>query len=335
MKGNALLLLFAALWSAATLAADAYIGEGIAGQLEARSFLTAPGVVTRSEIETSTDADGTTYLPLIEFAFTVADSRIRGTRVRFTELGSTDADWARGIAAKYPVGTAVTVHYDPADPSRAILETGVSNLDLFMLLFLAPFNVIMAGAWVYLARAVRRPRAAGGVQILERPGRTHVRLPTVEPLAAAGAAAVGFPFALSLVVAILFGLDAPVESLAAAWAISIGGAAAVYLKFRTELSSGAKDLVIDDQIGRLALPRTFKRRGESGVSLSEVAGVATPKVTPHEEGGAKSACAVELVIREAAGGLERRERLADWHEGERAGALADWLAERLKVPRLP
>jgi len=58
--------------------------------------------------------------PRVDYEFSVAFHPWRGRRVSFAEvIAGPDA---AAVLARYPVGASVPVYYDPADPSRSVLE---------------------------------------------------------------------------------------------------------------------------------------------------------------------------------------------------------------------
>jgi hypothetical protein len=88
---------------------------------------TTPGVILSSRLEShySHDSDGgssITYSPEVEYSYTV-DGQMHIAR----QLAVGKANYDHFIASRkltpYPRGAQVTVHYDPADPNNAVLET--------------------------------------------------------------------------------------------------------------------------------------------------------------------------------------------------------------------
>jgi len=63
--------------------------------------------------------------PLLRYEYTVNGRCFVGTRVNTVGLASNRA--ARRAAARYPEGKEVEVWYDPRDPSRAVLEPGITG----------------------------------------------------------------------------------------------------------------------------------------------------------------------------------------------------------------
>ncbi len=77
----------------------------------------------------------TLYRPEVTYNYEIAGVRYTGDKVNMggAVSASTDA-LARRVAAKYPVGTAVEVHYNPANPAESMLETRSAVVRLFWLM---------------------------------------------------------------------------------------------------------------------------------------------------------------------------------------------------------
>lgn len=95
--------------------------------LASRNWPRAHGVVTKSMVESRRDADSTLHRPVVAYRFTVDGQELTGEEVCFGAAGrSSSIDvWSRRVVQRYPVGAAVWVHHDPANPRRACLEPGV------------------------------------------------------------------------------------------------------------------------------------------------------------------------------------------------------------------
>jgi hypothetical protein len=112
------------------------------------------GQVTSSEVERSTDSEGTSYLPQVDYAYTVNDVRYSGERVNFGQNSYSSRRGAEEVVARYPAGQTVAVYYDPVEPESAVLEPGVSSGSYIVLsiggcfvlisLILAPIMMIAA-----------------------------------------------------------------------------------------------------------------------------------------------------------------------------------------------
>jgi hypothetical protein len=93
---------------------------------QAAKWPTVPGKVATSTTESFVNRedgrDRTSYAPVIEYSFNVHGIEYRSRKITIGVATSGSQRFAEGIAAKYPEGKNVTVHYDPADPSNAALE---------------------------------------------------------------------------------------------------------------------------------------------------------------------------------------------------------------------
>jgi hypothetical protein len=103
-----------------------------------KTWLTIPGIVLNSAIKVNRSRNSkgqttTNYEPQVSYQYQVKDQTYNGDR-----LGFGKASYGKGKADKkialYPQGAQVTVHYDPADPSKAVLETKAMGGGLFLTL---------------------------------------------------------------------------------------------------------------------------------------------------------------------------------------------------------
>lgn len=90
------------------------------------SWPTASGEVLSSTVRVDRDEDGTSYFADVTYRYVVDDLEYASDSVSFGQFGSSDRDHAEGIVARYPVGSQVTVFYDPEDVETAVLEPGVT-----------------------------------------------------------------------------------------------------------------------------------------------------------------------------------------------------------------
>jgi len=97
-----------------------------------KNWPTADGVVTSSKLETNTvqtkDIAGhlryrESRVPKVSYRYTVDGRQLEGSKLhrepRADDQGAT-------VVARYPVGKAVKVHYDPKDPTSSVLEPETS-----------------------------------------------------------------------------------------------------------------------------------------------------------------------------------------------------------------
>ncbi len=100
----------------------------------ARNWPQTPGRVVESGIrETAVRArrqtsaastrQATRYAPHIVYAYTVHGASYQGERLRFGPVTlSSEAGDAGRAASRYPLGSEVTVYYDPANPAESALD---------------------------------------------------------------------------------------------------------------------------------------------------------------------------------------------------------------------
>ena len=104
--------------------------------------------MVRSDVTEFVGKDGRTYRPMVVFSYAVGSVRFMSNRIAFRPLASPRRQDAARIAARYPVGGAVQVLYDPTDPEQAVLELGIN-----------PWAPILAGgAFSMLAVGMRMLR---------------------------------------------------------------------------------------------------------------------------------------------------------------------------------
>lgn len=89
---------------------------------------TADGLIVRSEVTHSTDAEGgDSYSPEVTYTYQANDQAYANERIKFGENSYNSRRRAEEIAASYPIGQGVNVYYDPGQPGNAVLEPGVSG----------------------------------------------------------------------------------------------------------------------------------------------------------------------------------------------------------------
>ncbi len=78
----------------------------------------------------------TLYRPVVEFVYTVNGHDYRSKQIKLLTEVSGQQSYAEKVAAKYPAGSTVDVHYDPANPGNAALEnpTGMAWIVLALAL---------------------------------------------------------------------------------------------------------------------------------------------------------------------------------------------------------
>ena len=89
---------------------------------------------TRTERRDGHSYTSTSYTPIVEYTYEVGGKTYQGNKVFPGASMSYDHGTAQGIVNRYQPGAAVTVHYDPTDPTQAVLETKSKGGNLFLIL---------------------------------------------------------------------------------------------------------------------------------------------------------------------------------------------------------
>jgi len=184
----------------------------------------------------------------------------------------------------------------------------------------------MFGIW-YVAFRMLRPLPPPGVEVIEKDGRTHVRLAPVGPLAAALIAAGAYSFGMIFVLAFGFGIPPPVTVAGTAVFFMFIAAGGVYVYVKAPITAGERDLVIDDAAQALVLPRIHGRTERTGLSLSDVTSVETLANIPTGDDSTK----YETQLTWKHNGATMHAKLLDTSNKHEAEVLTEWLQQRLKL----
>ncbi|HVM81103.1 MAG TPA: DUF3592 domain-containing protein [Stellaceae bacterium] len=118
------------LGSAFTVVGLIALPIGIYGRRRARreqAWPTVKATVRTAAIASAPGSEGRRFIPKLTYEYTVAGKTYAGDRVGYTQYRDFSEAYARDYLAKHAVGSAVEVHYDPADPARSILEPGAGG----------------------------------------------------------------------------------------------------------------------------------------------------------------------------------------------------------------
>lgn len=346
MKNSAFLLIFGLFWTTMVGFFDCMIGSGLYHQIRTGSYATTTGQIVSSQV-TVHRGKHTSYTADIHYRYNVAlPSAEGGTRssagpaagpsyessnYRYGSFQPSDSTSANAVVRAHPAGSAVTVHYDPRQPDEAVLSTGLEGGDLFIPLFLVPFNLVALGLLSVplgaLSRKLHRPEA-GGVKFRLDGMRLRVSLPRYPPLLA-GAAAIGVAaFASIFLVGISTSAQPSMPLILAVWLVilGLGGGAAGWTAARQ--AGGRSDLVIDPEAQVVELPQIFGRKQPESIPLAAVQAVQVETIEHRgSKGGRYYTYPVSLQRSDGPG-----VKLTDWSDESRARALAAWLREKLALP---
>ena len=103
-----------------------------------QSWPTAAARVLASEVREHVryDSDNQSqfsYEPVVEYSYTVGQQTYSSRRIAYG-ANSFGRGQAQKMIERYPVGSAVTARYNPANPAEAVLETKAAGAALFLIL---------------------------------------------------------------------------------------------------------------------------------------------------------------------------------------------------------
>ena len=236
--------LLAMFVSIVVLTFDGVLGWTVYRQIRAESYAATRGVVTHSAAQaTFRAAGGFSESADIKYKYQVAGKEYSGDRYRFGNISSND-DGADRIVREYPLGKQVLVYYHPADPAESLLRPGLAGCDLFLAMFLLPFNLIMFCAWWVVGKKARGLRLVPveGTPLTVRGVALRVRVPRFRPRTLATIVAGLVAFGATFVVGFGFGgfhPSMPVMGIAWTAVLACGGWA--YVAGRRMLAADGSD----------------------------------------------------------------------------------------------
>src|SRR2546421_660265 len=144
--GALYILAFFSIWAGLVGTFDYLVLHGMQRQSAAMAFPTVEGRVTESLVRVTRGSKGRiNYAPLIRYVYNVRGKAYTSNVLRYGMGGQGGRPNAEQMVSARPVGSPVTMHYNPANPADAILEPGVHGTDLLIPLILFPFNLLVAG----------------------------------------------------------------------------------------------------------------------------------------------------------------------------------------------
>jgi hypothetical protein len=101
------------------------IGSSFFYSLASRHWPKTPARITYSGVVAGTSNAGTWFAPDVEYEYEVAAKTYHSANIRYPMQTFYVEDAATEVHAPYSKGRQVDVAYDPRDPSRSVLETGI------------------------------------------------------------------------------------------------------------------------------------------------------------------------------------------------------------------
>ena len=315
--------IFILFWSAVTLSFDGMMAHGMWQQTRAWGFSETTGRILSSKVHTNVDSDGDTYKPLIRYQYEVAGRAYESEQIRFHLVASGDS-YAADMVALHPVGSTTPVFFHPDDPSAAVLIRGIEGSDLFMAMFLTPFNVIMLAGWALALMSLRRtPVPPPGYGVADDGIRCHVHVNQQSPLAVAAATVGGLCFIGVFALGFACGFHPSLELMAAAWAFVFAIAGWTALRTWRANLSGEQDLVLHHLTKEVRIPPHADRKATVRVQATDVieAGYRF-KSEKDSDGDPSTTYPVYLRMRS---GPESRYDVVTLSDQAKAEMLAGWL----------
>jgi hypothetical protein len=252
-----------------------------------------------------------------------------GNRHRHASRAVSNRGEVEALARRYAVGTPVTVFHSPDDPARSLLEPGVTGGDLFLMMFLLPFNLVMVGTAVSMLRRREEPPLVSPER--RQGGRLCVSLNDTSPVLAAGYGAGGSALACGFIVGIPSGFNPSLPGALLTWAVVVGASVYALLWKRARLASGHYELVLDPRARRLSLPALLDRKERRDLAWDEVQDITVETHTRRTSKGPQTTYRPTLLLTGGAPS-RRQEALVDWSDLDRAEALVAWLRSQVKPP---
>jgi hypothetical protein len=299
-------------------------------QYKANSFPKTPGTITHSKVTSSHSDDGTTYGVEVKYSYNVNGQKHFGDTYRYGEMSSSGGR-AHRIIKTLQVGKEVDVYYDPDDPNESLLVPGIDSMQLFMALFLTPFNIIMLAVWGAFCQSFfnsKTEMVAGGAEILPVHYGVHVRLPQFPPIAAAAGSAIGISFVSIFVVGFGFSMEPPMWAIGGIWGLMLVVAFGIFFWRKSLIAAGLKDLVIDLEQDTITLPQTYGRSTDITIPFQQVSNVTTRKEVHRSQKNNYTEYCPTIEFKDD-DGEELSEKLAAWRDEAKADSLTEWLTERL------
>jgi hypothetical protein len=320
------------LWSAGTVFFDYKCVTDLLKQYRTTQFLPAKGRILDSRVDVSSDSDGSSYKPVVHYEYVVDDIVYQSHDLR---LGATTSNQATATAwtSRFPTGGTATVYYDPGNPGRAVLMTGVEGVDLFMFIFLLPFNAIaiICLQVAYMTSFRRRPfLLPRSVRIIDDGILTRARLDEAVPLIWGVGTAGALGFAATFILGFAFTFNPPVPVALLVLAAIAGAGTWVYLRNARRVWAGEMDVAIDDRRRAITLPTSDGRAPFVELRQDDLRDVFVDAETTHDsDGDAQHKYHVTLRYRQ--NDNEATARVTHFRKPEQAEALSEWLKARLRL----
>jgi hypothetical protein len=149
---NIRILMFFAVLVVGLISIAVAVKHFMKAKTAAETWLTASGVILSSNLDlkirrSSKGHTVHTYQPQVSYEYTVMGQSYTGDHISFGS-GCYNSIKTDKIIAAYPKDAQVTVHYDPADPSKSVLETKATAGMAYLvkgIVFIVPGAMVLLG----------------------------------------------------------------------------------------------------------------------------------------------------------------------------------------------
>ncbi len=311
--------------------ANAYIGFMLYRQWQTRDWEQTDGVIQSAEIVRSVDSTADSlrrryrYRLDVSYEYEVAGQTYASDNWRY---GRTIASNTRVGFPRYRRGQSVTVYFNPADPSRASLVHGWSDLDRALFLFVSQMNLPLLLVRLHIGIG-RMRTSTEPVKVRQMGTREQVRPPGFTPMSGAllgvTLGAVGSILGGWLV----WGTDPQTTTYLLLVTPTLGFTVAMITWVAKWLGAGC--ITYDIAAGKLRFVAhvDVNERKSFAVSRDEVESVGVVNVVwPFHT-------IFQLIIRLKSDARQGEQELlvGGWRQMPDAEVVADWLVRRLKVAR--
>ncbi len=108
------------------------------------SYHQTQGQVVETRLDEVSTSRSVAYRAVVVYAYKIDNRDYRASRISFAEPIATPEAAQRPTLDQYAVGSQVVVHYDPNEPSQAVLDLAIMKYQLCFDYFLVPFVLIGA-----------------------------------------------------------------------------------------------------------------------------------------------------------------------------------------------
>jgi hypothetical protein len=139
--------------------------------LAARSWVETPCEIISSEVASHSGQHGTTYSVAVVYSYMAGGRRVTCSRYQFSNSSSSGYDGKAKIVDHYPPGSGAVCYVDPANPSNAVIERGVTSDMLIgaalavvfaIIGFIVLFTTLRGAAWSAGRSTLQPWQQAGG-----------------------------------------------------------------------------------------------------------------------------------------------------------------------------